>query len=85
MTGAGSEGKMKRSPEYLAGKVKEIIQNRSQATPIEVAVSGYSTIKQHALTHDYELAGATWWLESLSDERGSLVDMLNRVKEGPTL
>jgi alkanesulfonate monooxygenase SsuD/methylene tetrahydromethanopterin reductase-like flavin-dependent oxidoreductase (luciferase family) len=85
MTGAGSEGKMKRSPEYLAGKVKEIIQNRSQATPFEVAVSGYSAIKQHTLTLDYEIAGATWWLESLSDERGSFVDMLSRVKEGPPI
>ena len=31
----------------------------------------------------YEQAGATWWLESLHDDRGSLDDVLRLVSAGP--
>lgn len=83
MTGADLGGKMKRTPEELAGKVAEIYQNRSNANPFDVAITGYSTPDQIALTRQYEFAGATWWLESLSDERGSLDEMLVRAVAGP--
>jgi alkanesulfonate monooxygenase SsuD/methylene tetrahydromethanopterin reductase-like flavin-dependent oxidoreductase (luciferase family) len=33
--------------------------------------------------HAYEEAGATWWLESVHDQRGSVEDMLALVKAGP--
>ena len=32
---------------------------------------------------DYERAGASWWLENLHDERGTLDDVLGIVLAGP--
>ena len=83
MSGAGSGGKMKRTPEELADKVAEIYKNRSNVNPIDIAISGYSIPTQPSIARQYELAGATWWLESLSEERGSVDEMLARVAAGP--
>jgi alkanesulfonate monooxygenase SsuD/methylene tetrahydromethanopterin reductase-like flavin-dependent oxidoreductase (luciferase family) len=39
-------------------------------------------IRRHR-AHAYEAAGATWWLESIHDMRGSLDEMIARVEAGP--
>jgi alkanesulfonate monooxygenase SsuD/methylene tetrahydromethanopterin reductase-like flavin-dependent oxidoreductase (luciferase family) len=83
MTAAGPGGEMKRSPDYLAGKVEEIYQNRLVRDPFDIAVSGYSRPGEHSLPRQFESAGATWWLECLSDERGQLDELLGRIKAGP--
>lgn len=83
MTGAGPGGEMKRSPEYLAGKVEEIYQKRPPGDPFDIAVSGYSDAGPPSITHQYEIAGATWWLECLSEERGQQDKLLARIKAGP--
>jgi alkanesulfonate monooxygenase SsuD/methylene tetrahydromethanopterin reductase-like flavin-dependent oxidoreductase (luciferase family) len=49
----------------------------------DVAVTGYSHAGRRELHERYELAGATWWLESLHDRRGSYEEMLARVAAGP--
>lgn len=83
MSGAGPGGMMKRTPEELIIKVAEIHRNRSDANPFDVAISGYSTPDQIEIPLRYEFAGATWWLESLSEERGSMEAMMTRVMAGP--
>ncbi len=83
ITGAGSEGKMKRTPEELASKVAEIYQHRPISSSFDVAITGYSTPNLGVLTREYETAGATWWIECLSEERGSMSEMLERAKAGP--
>jgi hypothetical protein len=35
------------------------------------------------LPHAYQVAGATWWLESIHGKRGSLDEMMARVEAGP--
>lgn len=49
----------------------------------DVAVMGYSASDDLELHRAYAEAGATWWLESLHDGRGSLDELLARVSAGP--
>jgi alkanesulfonate monooxygenase SsuD/methylene tetrahydromethanopterin reductase-like flavin-dependent oxidoreductase (luciferase family) len=55
---------------------------RDQTQP-EIAVMGYSRPDEVDLRASYAEAGATWWLESLHDRRGSLDQLLARVSAGP--
>jgi alkanesulfonate monooxygenase SsuD/methylene tetrahydromethanopterin reductase-like flavin-dependent oxidoreductase (luciferase family) len=52
-------------------------------TQREIAVMGYSGPGEVDLRASYAEAGATWWLESLHDRRGSLDQLLTRVSAGP--
>jgi len=83
MSGAGTGGKMKRTPEEMAEMAAEIYRNRSNPNPIDLAISGYSSPNQPSIMREYEMAGATWWLESVSEERGSMKEMLERISSGP--
>lgn len=49
----------------------------------DVAVVGASDAGDPQLPRSYEQAGATWWLECIHDLRGSLPEMLDRVRAGP--
>ncbi|MDJ0771536.1 MAG: LLM class flavin-dependent oxidoreductase [Ilumatobacter sp.] len=49
----------------------------------DVAVAGASSPDDPSSWRDYEAAGATWWLETIHDMRGSLDEMLARVAAGP--
>jgi alkanesulfonate monooxygenase SsuD/methylene tetrahydromethanopterin reductase-like flavin-dependent oxidoreductase (luciferase family) len=49
----------------------------------DIAVMGYSAPDDGDLRATYAHAGATWWLESLHDRRGSLDTLLARVSAGP--
>jgi hypothetical protein len=67
---------MTLSPDDLARGVETI----GRGDNFDVAVIGYS---DRAAPADYEAAGATWWLESVHDMRGSYDDMLALVQAGP--
>jgi alkanesulfonate monooxygenase SsuD/methylene tetrahydromethanopterin reductase-like flavin-dependent oxidoreductase (luciferase family) len=74
---------MAKSPERIARMVAEIRRYRTTGEPFEVAVDGYSEAGDPALPHAYEVAGATWWLESIHDVRGWPDEMFERIKAGP--
>ena len=49
----------------------------------DIAVMGYSHRGERDLHDRYEQGGATWWLESLHDRRGSFDELLARIAAGP--
>jgi probable F420-dependent oxidoreductase len=67
---------MTLSPDDIATARERI--GRSDA--FDVAVIGYGDRTPPA---EYERAGATWWLESVHDMRGSLHEMLALIGAGP--
>lgn len=75
---------MSKSPEQIAALVTEIRRHRTANSPFDVALDGYSEPGDYELPRAYEEAGATWWLESIHDRRGTLEEMLARVEAGPS-
>ena len=70
------------SPEDVSRGLSLIGELRQGSTEaFEVAVIGEGDKREPA---EYAQAGATWWLESCHDERGSLADVLRLVARGPT-
>ena len=63
---------MRMSPEDIRDETQK-----------EIAVMGYSAPGERALHDAYADAGTTWWLEHLHDRRGSLDELLARVRAGP--
>jgi probable F420-dependent oxidoreductase len=63
-------------PEQLARRLEGL--EHSQA--FDVIVQGYS---DRTNPDAYARAGATWWLDSLHDQRGDFDAMLRRVRAGP--
>jgi hypothetical protein len=51
----------------------------------EIVVNGYSAPGDADLRAEYAEAGATWWLENLSDHRFEPEDVLARVAAGPVV
>ena len=60
--------------------VRRSIETIGRSGSYDVAVLGE---REEADPAGYERAGATWWLENLHDERGSLDDVLRLVSAGP--
>jgi alkanesulfonate monooxygenase SsuD/methylene tetrahydromethanopterin reductase-like flavin-dependent oxidoreductase (luciferase family) len=60
--------------------VRRSIETIGRSDDYDVAVLGE---REDADPVDYERAGASWWLENLHDERGSLADVLALVSAGP--
>jgi alkanesulfonate monooxygenase SsuD/methylene tetrahydromethanopterin reductase-like flavin-dependent oxidoreductase (luciferase family) len=71
---------MKVSPEQLAAWLEEAPGGDS---PRVISVTGYSQPAQADVFEAYEEAGATWWLETIHDRRGSFEELLERVDAGP--
>ncbi len=67
---------MTLSPEDVARSLQTI----GRGGDYDAAVLGENGRGRPA---DYERAGATWWLESLHDRRGSRADLLKLVEAGP--
>lgn len=65
------------------GQLQERVATIGRHDQFDVAITGVSQAGDHTLRDDYAAAGATWWLESIHDLRGSLDAMLARVSEGP--
>jgi alkanesulfonate monooxygenase SsuD/methylene tetrahydromethanopterin reductase-like flavin-dependent oxidoreductase (luciferase family) len=61
--------------------------HRESSEPFELVLSGESSgYSPFALKHPlavYEAAGVTWWLETLTDWRGTLGEMREYVRGGP--
>jgi probable F420-dependent oxidoreductase len=64
------------SPADLARAIATI----GRRDDFDVAVLGY---RDRAAPQAYAAAGATWWLESVHDRRGTLDEMLALVRAGP--
>jgi alkanesulfonate monooxygenase SsuD/methylene tetrahydromethanopterin reductase-like flavin-dependent oxidoreductase (luciferase family) len=60
--------------------VRRSIETIGRSDGFDVAVLGE---RGRADPADYARAGATWWLENLHDERGSLDEVLRLVSAGP--
>jgi alkanesulfonate monooxygenase SsuD/methylene tetrahydromethanopterin reductase-like flavin-dependent oxidoreductase (luciferase family) len=60
--------------------VRRSIETIGRSDGYDVAVLGE---RERSDPADYERAGATWWLENLHDERGSVDDVLRLVSAGP--
>jgi probable F420-dependent oxidoreductase len=81
------------SPRDIAGVAAEIRAQRATDAPFDIAVGGESSPERpHGRTEPYfrteplsayAEAGATWWMESLTDWRGSIETMHDFVKNGP--
>lgn len=59
---------------------------REAASPFDVAFAGQTPAdgEQGAkMVHPYESAGVTWWLEGIWNERGSVEEMRQRIRQGP--
>jgi alkanesulfonate monooxygenase SsuD/methylene tetrahydromethanopterin reductase-like flavin-dependent oxidoreductase (luciferase family) len=78
------EGSVTRMPEQLAAELAYIQSARPDPdAPFDVAVFGNSEPGISAQVREYEQAGATWWLESIHEMRGTPDKLMERVKAGP--
>lgn len=81
--GAGTE--MEMTPDQLSEMVDSIRAERDRlgrsADPFDVAVFGYL---QPGTVRAWTEAGATWWLETFTPERASVVETLRVIRQGPT-
>lgn len=73
-------------PDALAERIALAHETRREAgldgRPFDVAVFGQAGLGGFTPA-DYEAAGATWWLESVTPQRGSTADILAIVAAGP--
>src|SRR5206468_8203764 len=78
-------GQVVYTPEDVAAHASDIATHRRDAGSFEIVVGGYSTPTEGGarMVRSYQDAGATWWLEEINGFRGSLEDMLARIKDGP--
>jgi alkanesulfonate monooxygenase SsuD/methylene tetrahydromethanopterin reductase-like flavin-dependent oxidoreductase (luciferase family) len=72
-----------RPPEQLARDLEYILSHRQSQASFEVAIDGVSQPGKDNLVQAYADAGATWWFETIYGMRGSIAEMLERVKAGP--
>ena len=83
----GDDGvSMSMTPDGLAAGIAIARAEREAAglgdAPFDIAVFGQAGLAGFTPA-DYEAAGATWWLESVSPMRGSLADVLAIAEAGP--
>jgi alkanesulfonate monooxygenase SsuD/methylene tetrahydromethanopterin reductase-like flavin-dependent oxidoreductase (luciferase family) len=72
-------GSMILSPNRLHRRLEVI----GRGDGFDVAVSGQSVVGDDSTRNQYAAAGATWWLESITDRRANPRDMLDRIRQGP--
>jgi alkanesulfonate monooxygenase SsuD/methylene tetrahydromethanopterin reductase-like flavin-dependent oxidoreductase (luciferase family) len=70
-------------PEKIADEVAYIFQHRKGTSPFDIALDGVTKAGERGLVREYEKAGATWWFEAIHLSRGSLEELLQRIKAGP--
>ena len=78
--------------DLTVDQVRDVIRltsshRRTNAAPLDVIVDGTTLDAETDADRisGYETAGATWWLESLTWDRGTLEDSAERVSQGPPL
>jgi alkanesulfonate monooxygenase SsuD/methylene tetrahydromethanopterin reductase-like flavin-dependent oxidoreductase (luciferase family) len=74
---------MTMTPDELAQKLEIVLRARTVDTPFDVIAQGHTEPGETELPAAYSTAGATWWLDSIHDQRGDFDAMLRRVGEGP--
>jgi len=74
---------LNKTPERLAEQLAVIQKERASDAPFDVTMDGCTTPGDGALVREFADAGVTWWLEPLFGLRGSMEEMLARVKAGP--
>ena len=71
---------MTMSPDDVRASLETIRRARTSAEPFDVGVLGRSDRSDPA---SYADAGATWWVESVHDQRGAVDEMRALVAAGP--
>ncbi len=75
------------APGEIATVASEIRRHRTSDAPFDLAVGGETSpggpYRRTEPLSAYEDAGATWWMESLTDWRGSIDNMHAFVNNGP--
>ncbi len=82
----GDGASLGMSPDDLAQRIELALTTRREARrqdePFDVAVFGRTGLGGFSPA-DYEAAGATWWLESVTPEQGSVAHALAMIEAGP--
>jgi alkanesulfonate monooxygenase SsuD/methylene tetrahydromethanopterin reductase-like flavin-dependent oxidoreductase (luciferase family) len=72
------------TPADLHEAVAYVRSQRQDHAPFEVAFAGVTEAAEAAtVIPPYAQAGATWWLEGIWVERGSVQQMRERIRQGP--
>ncbi len=71
------------SPDDLRDTLRRIEEERGDLQGFDVAVSGATEPGSQDLVAEYRETGATWWLERIHHDRGSLEEMRARIGKGP--
>lgn len=72
------------TPADLREAVAYVRSQRQQTSPFDVVFAGVTEATQAAaVIQPYAQAGATWWLEGIWVERGTLQEMRERIQQGP--
>jgi alkanesulfonate monooxygenase SsuD/methylene tetrahydromethanopterin reductase-like flavin-dependent oxidoreductase (luciferase family) len=72
------------TPADLHEAVAYLQSQREQPIPFDVAFAGVTEAAQAAaVIQPYVQAGATWWLEGIWVERGTVQQMRERIRQGP--
>ena len=77
-----------KTPEQIGDIVLKLHTMRrdlgiDEGASFDIAVSGVSENGDSRLREDFEGAGVTWWLEGMFGMRGSVEELLKRIKHGP--
>ena len=76
-------------PDQLRAAVQYTREHRTSAAPLDVALEGRTdgAAPGRGASHvaPYLEAGLTWWIEALGWWRGSPLDAMTRVRQGPPL
>jgi hypothetical protein len=74
------------TPDEIRGMAAFIAQHRTQTTPFDIVVEGETPgddpEKSGSIVRDWEVAGATWWIEAMWSAP-HLESVLTRIKQGP--
>ncbi len=75
------------SPAQLRECIALVSEHRSSMSGFDVIACGATPIgdpeSAKRSVAEHEAVGATWWIEWLDDQRGTLGEMLERVRQGP--
>ncbi|MHA1409852.1 MAG: LLM class flavin-dependent oxidoreductase, partial [Candidatus Odinarchaeia archaeon] len=75
------------TPEMLRDVLSIIKENRGSLKNYDVAVSGVTSGKNTKQDREkllsYISEGANWWIEDIYEVRGSLENLLTRIRDGP--
>ena len=74
---------MAETPLQVNEHIRYILLNRTSDAPMDIAMTGYSKPDDAGLVKEYGAAGVTWWMESLHGYRGTLNELMTRIKAGP--